>query len=596
MLGLFWKRFYSLLIFLLFIRLGSLLTQIQNPPPLLPDLYLSQESWIQLEVKEVFNPSEKFQKYKARILSADSLPVSNQQVLLYWKKENPPLFTKDKVWLKTKLQPLPKPLNPYQFDYGKYLKRQKIQYVCFQKDKFYIETNSSHWQHKLSYFKKSIYQDLVKSGYTKNSADIIAAMLLGDRAEMDEEIVDNYRKTGVVHVLSISGLHIMIVYTIFYLLLFPIRYLKKGKHIRIIVSLTLIWSYVILVGFQPPVLRSALMILIYQITVLFNRKPNVYHTLALSALILLLFHTNYLFDVGFQLSYSAIFFIVFFHPVYQKIFRPKTKFARNCIGFLGTCISAQLGTFPIATYYFHQTTGLFLAGNLVMVFASNLMIAGGMISIGLNCFNLELPFWISIFNGLIQFCNDYMEWLSQFDLLIFEGISFSVMETFWILGIIILFKFVLETKNFKYIFLFLSCIFLFQIQRYAQNQKLDKKKEIVVFHQTKNTIIGARKNSHLSIYIRNLEDTVRIHRYILQPYIIRERIKTWNYFPLETPSDSVLKSKIVVIQDNSLLNELELKHLPEIIIDGSNYPNFELENSAKVWQTHQSGAKVIPLP
>src|SRR5690606_21161577 len=107
-----------------------------------------------------------------------------------------------------------------------------------------------------------------------------------------------------------------------------------------------------------------------------------------------------------------------------------------------------------------------------MVFASNLMIAGGMMSIGLNCFNVEFPFWISIFNGLIQFCNDYMEWLSQFDLLIFEGISFYVMETFWILGIIILFKFVLETKNFKYIFPFLSCIFLFQIQRYAQNQKL----------------------------------------------------------------------------------------------------------------------------
>ena len=87
-------------------------------------------------------------------------------------------------------------------------------------------------------------------------------MILGNRTEMDKEIEESYRRTGVVHILSISGLHVIMVYSVLFLLS-PVSRLKNGKQIRVLISLILIWSFVILVGFHPPVLRSALMILVF---------------------------------------------------------------------------------------------------------------------------------------------------------------------------------------------------------------------------------------------------------------------------------------------------------------------------------------------
>src|SRR5690606_27192985 len=130
----------------------------------------------------------------------------------------------------------------------------------------------------------------------------------------------------------------MMVYSIFMMLLYPLIFFRNGKIIRILLSLTLIWSFVVFVGFQPPVLRSAVMISVFYITITFKRKPNVYHTLTVSALILLFINPNFLMDVGFQLSFSAVFFIVYLHPIYQKVFRPKNRIANWSVAFLGTSI------------------------------------------------------------------------------------------------------------------------------------------------------------------------------------------------------------------------------------------------------------------
>src|SRR5690606_23433081 len=115
------------------------------------------------------------------------------------------------------------------------------------------------------------------------------------------------------------------------------------------------------------------MISLYYLAMVFRRKPNIYHTLAVSAFILILANPNFIWDVGFQLSYSAVFFIVWLMPVYRKIFPTKNKKLIYVRDFVGTSISAQAGTFPIATYYFHQSSGLFLAGNILMIPASFIM-------------------------------------------------------------------------------------------------------------------------------------------------------------------------------------------------------------------------------
>ncbi len=612
------KRIDFVWIFGIFAIIGGFYTYQFNSSEPLPKSNIDTEVWVKLEIEETYKPSDKFRKYKAKILNVDSTKTENF-TLLYWKRENPEIYPQDEIWLRTKILTTQSPLNPHQFDYAKWLKRQKIQYTIFSDTIFQKTKTGNSIAYKTSHFKRKTYQKLQEIGYSKSSADLIGAMLLGDRTEMDAQMEDHYRKTGVIHILSISGLHVMMVYSMFMILLYPLIYLKNGKIIRILLSLTLIWSFVVFVGFQPPVLRSAVMISVYYITITFRRKPNVYHTLAVSALILLFINPNFLFDVGFQLSFSAVFFIVYFHPIYQKLFRPKSKFSKLTIGFIRTSISAQLGTFPFTVLYFHQTSGLFLAGNLVMIFASYFMMAGGAISLILLEMNVNFSIWIRAFNGFIEFCNCYIAWLSGFDVLIFENISFDGWESFLILCGIIWLKFLWNQPNFKRILIGFGIIFLFQIHQIRTDYKTSRKKEFIVFHQNRNSVIGIRNGKELDVYIQNISDSANVNQYILRPYMLKEGIEkfelkemdsvvhTHHYksenslyfegthlvFHSENSKPIPLTANYILVQNNSDLPIEKIDPKTKIIVDGSNYPNHLKRSEIEIWSTRNQGAKII---
>src|SRR5690606_6521268 len=330
--------------------------------------------------------------------------------------------------------------------------------------------------------------------------------------------------TGVVHILSISGLHVMMVYSVFMVVFFPLVYLPKGKLIRILVCLCAIWLYSFFVGLQPPVLRSSIMLSIYYLTIVFSRKPSIYHTLAVSAFLLLIWNPYFLFDIGFQLSFSAVFFIVWFMPVFMKIFKPKTGFSKLIVGFFATSISAQLGTFPFSAYYFHQSSLLFLAGNAVMLAASYFMIVGGIFSVAVVVFNIDFPFWIFIFNQLIDWANGYVGWLSGFESLIFDRISLRPLDVFLLVSGFVLLRFIFLEFKFRFIVSFLIFIFAFESHRILLNRKLFQKREIIVFHQSRNSVIGIRQGNSMNVLMKNFSDSQKVHNYLIRPYSIKEGV------------------------------------------------------------------------
>lgn len=612
-----YKRTDSVWIFGVFFLIGFIYFVKFNSYQPLSETQIDNEVLVQLEIKEIYKPSEKFRKYKAKILQIDSIPNENH-VLLYWKRENAELFPKDEVWLRTKIFPTQKPLNPHQFYYAKWLRRQNIHYTIFS-DTVYRQSQTEVSYFQFSKYKRKVHQKLLANGYSKSSADLIGAMLLGDRTEMNPQLEENYRKAGVVHILSISGLHVMMVYSIFMILLYPLIFLRNGKTIRILLSLALIWSFVVFVGFQPPVLRSAVMISVFYITITFKRKPNVYHTLSVSALILLLINPNFLLDVGFQLSFSAVFFIVYLHPIYQKLFRPKNKIAKWSVAFLGTSISAQLGTFPIAAYYFHQTSGLFLAGNLAMILASYGMIWGGIVSLALLEINAGFSFWTDLFNGFIKICNQYIEWISSFDAFVFENISFRLFEVILLLIGIVFIRIIWEKPQFKWVLAGVFILFLFQIQNFIRSHQFAKKNEIIVFHQSRNSVIGVRNGFEMEVFVREMEDSNDLKKYLINPYAIHEGIRKvelknmengWakNYFKTDhsiyyegkhliwTNGKNLkngVRSDFVLIQGNSDLNFDSVSPQTHIIMDGSNYPNHLKNAKVPVWRTREKGAMII---
>lgn len=602
-------------ILLIFLLIGIVSFKIHNYHKPIPDNLLAEKGWVNLEIRDIYKPSVKFRKYKAKIKSLDSVNINHNSALLYWKKSYEDLNPGDEIWVNTQIITNKKPLNPYQFDYTKYLKRQGINYTIFSDSMYFKKMKKRSANGFITEFKKEIYLNFIQNGYSKHSADLIGAMLLGDRNEMDNEVEDQYRKTGVVHILSISGLHVMMVYSIFMIIFYPILFLPKGKFIRIFVCLTSIWVYAFFVGFQPPVLRSALMISIYYLAIAFNRKPNIYHTLAVSAFILLLINPNFLFDVGFQLSFSAVFFIVWLMPVFSGILKPKNKLSKALTSFTGTSIAAQLGTFPLSAYYFNQTSGLFLAGNLVMILASYFMIVGGIVSVGLACFEIYPHWWIVSFNFFIKICNEYIEWLSGFDSLIFEKISFNILEVLLILTGVIFLKYVILKSKFQHLIFFFGLILIFEGERIYRVNLLANKQELIIFHQTKNSIIGVRHGKVMDVFISDLNDSARIKKFILRPYTVHEQISElslysftdsvhsfyyksqnvllWNnkkIFINEKRMNLMLQNPdFILLRNNTKVNLDSIPHSTKLIADGSNYPNL-WSHETNIWKTRIDGA------
>lgn len=618
------SKFYflgSLSILLFFTFFGILRFHHFNSKEELNSYLLNEKKWVKLKIENTYRSSEKYRKYKVEILSIDSISTEKTNLLLYWKKENQQLHANDEVWIYAKVQETEPPRNPHQFDYRKYLRRQQIHYTTFSDSVYFIENSGNTWSNKADKFKSEIKTKLLNQGYSKNATDIIGAMLLGDRTDMDPEVEESYRKTGVVHILSISGLHIVMVYTIFYFVFYPLIYLPKGKLIRILLSLMFIWLYAVFVELQPPVARSALMITIFHLALVFRRKPNIYHTLALSALVLLIINPNFIFDVGFQLSYTAVFFIVWLMPVYRKILPLKNRKLIYMRDFTGTSISAQMGTFPIAASYFHQSSGLFLAGNILMVPASFLMILGGMFSVLLAWLNIDFEIWIRLFNGFFWLCNGFITWLSSHENLVFENISFNIFEVYVLLLFILGIRFLVMNYSPNYLISMLALFLIFELSRIHKIYSFSQKEEFIVFNQYKNSVLGIRNGKNLDIFISDETDAVKINPYIVKPYCINEGINSVNYFNMEDEVNLTYKKSkniivwnekkilianrdldlnqndfdYILIQNSSKINSDSISEKTEIILDGSNYPNHLQDSENQIWRTRNSGAKMITV-
>lgn len=196
---------------------------------------------------------------------------------------------------------------------------------------------------------------------------VIAAMALGDKSAMSRELKDVYAVSGASHVLALSGLHLGIIYMLLSLLV-------VGRRFRVVSQVVIvfsIWAFVLLVGMSSSVVRSALMISVYALLSLANRNRASLNALALAAILILLFSPASLYDVGFQLSFSALLAILLIQPLFERPRIVTFLFDRPVLRWLyGLCtvsISAQVGVAPLIAYYFGRFSTYFILTNLLVI-------------------------------------------------------------------------------------------------------------------------------------------------------------------------------------------------------------------------------------
>ena len=201
----------------------------------------------------------------------------------------------------------------------------------------------------------------------KEERSVVSALTLGYRTELAQDTLDYFASTGAMHVLSVSGLHVALIYMI---LGFLLAFLKRGKIGPIIFSVVMIlflWIYAFISGFSPPVQRATVMFTFVIIGNGIRRPVNIYNSLTASALFLILLNPNVLFDVGFQLSYLAILGIVLIQPVLYNILELTNPILKWTWSLFTVSVAAQLMTFPLGLFYFNQFPNLFWLSNFIVV-------------------------------------------------------------------------------------------------------------------------------------------------------------------------------------------------------------------------------------
>lgn len=203
---------------------------------------------------------------------------------------------------------------------------------------------------------------------------LLATLVLGYRQSLPQGVRQQFAAAGVAHVLAVSGFHVAVVCGLLSGLTCMLRRWAWGRLIRLLFLLGGLWGFAFLTGLSASAIRASLMLTFYLVGKHFTLQIDPSNTLAAAAFCMLAYHPYYLFDVGFQLSFLAVWFILAWIPLFQKRMIVRNPLLAYPWNSLLVALAAQLGTFALTFYYFNQVSLLFLWVSLpISVMASWLL-------------------------------------------------------------------------------------------------------------------------------------------------------------------------------------------------------------------------------
>jgi competence protein ComEC len=421
-------------------------------------------------------------------------------------------------------------INPNQFDYGKYLEGKQIYAQLYSdpdeiKISSVIEKNIWYYTAKL---RTKIIRNLEENNFHKAELNVAVALIMGQQQDISPEIIRDYQYAGAVHILSVSGLHIGFILLFITFILKPFPNTKRGSFLKLIVILVSLSLFGILAGLAPSVIRSVTMFSFVAIGMYLRRSTNIYHTLLVSILLILLFQPSFLFDVGFQLSYTALFFILWLQPLLSNIWLTKNKIAAYFWDILTVSFAAQIGAFPLSIYYFHQFPGLFFATNLVIIPFLSIIMALGVLVMTVASFNYVPAIPAKLLEWSIYYLNKIINSIASLEQFVIQDIPFNKYLLLSIYLLIISTIIWFKKPNFNKTAVVLITLIIFQLSYFETHRSIKNQQEWVVFNVKKNTLIAERLGNKVTLYANDsLLKTSRKNK-ILTSYL------TGNFSSLKT--------------------------------------------------------------
>ena len=372
----------------------------------------------------------------------------------------------DVLLLHASLQRLPPPKHPEEFDYRNYLARQNLFLQAYLDDNQWVLWDSAKGNALLrtsARWHQKIIDILRNSDLKQDSKGIAATMLIGDEVMLDDSRSQTFRAAGVSHVLCVSGMHVGIIYLIVDYLLF---FLKGGAWRKVLKSgllLLVIWWYACMLAFSPSVVRSAVMFSFIAVGGLFRRQVRTYSSLLSAAFCMLLFRPLLLFEVGFQLSFLAVWGILWVQPMLQRLWSPHFPPLAFLWSVWSVSIAAQLFTSPVALGCFHQFPVYFLISNVIVMVLAPLVIGVSLFFIMVSSVPFLSALVSKVLNLLVWLMNGGVEWVSRLPHAVWDGFFLTPFQIIVLYVLIFSFLFFLEKRNLPSLLPVLSALLLWII-------------------------------------------------------------------------------------------------------------------------------------
>ena len=546
---------------------------------------------IKLVLVERWKPTLKNNRFLAKIYTINDKPTSGKILINFRKESTSKEFSVGtKMGIHAKILSIQKTLNPDQFDYGSFLKNKSIygQVYVNESSTIVFNTKEKNLYYYSAIFRNRVIENLKKSDFNQKELGVVQALILGQRQDLDPTILQDYQYAGAIHILSVSGLHVGFVLLFLNYLLNFLPNTNRFRIFKVVTIILVLWCFALVAGFSPSVVRSVTMFSFVAIGMFMKRKTYVFYTFYCSIFLILLFQPSFLFDVGFQLSYMAVFFILWLQPELVKLLNPKNKITNHLWQVFTITLTAQLGTMPLSLYYFHQFPGLFFITNLLIMFLMTVIMGVGLLFV-LIAFFTKMPITMAnVLEKLIWFLNLIIEKIASFESFIFKDISFN----FWMMATCYLLVFAVGWffihRNFRTTAILLTAIFLFQISCFSFDFSARNKEEWIVFQERNSSLFLERRGNEIVVFSnkdisgnRNLQSFNVANGTLIKGL---QNVPNLMYFGekkilvLDSSSvfSSLIKPNILVITQSPKINfeRLLSDYKPEIVIvDASNYRN-----------------------
>jgi len=496
---------FSILIFLLFFMTGSgtgILSRPANPglPEGIPVLIRGKvrESPHQVRYNILFDLE------LHQLSSSDTILSTRTVVKVYLP------VPADSIWpvqgeewqFFGKLAPVSTSGNPGSTDFITLMNRKDCWY------NFYVSTGTAflHSNRKIPARRSSFSPELLRQKVTdhwhggEEEVGLLNAVCLGDRSSLTSDMRRDYRVAGGMHLLAVSGLHVGLIWWVLQYMTGWMKKIFRSEKQRIIVEIGLLWFYAFLTGFSSSVCRSVTMFTFFSINRMMGQRIHTVNGILVSSFLLVVIDPIKLLDIGFQLSYTAIFGIVTLYPVIQKAIPLKNRLLGRLRDATSVSVAAQFSTAPLVIFYFHQLPLYATVTSLLAVPLLSILIAVFVCSVPFISLGFRGEFFNFILIKLALLINCSMGHLSSMPGALLDGLQVDrITLVIWLL-VLLMIMVALNIRNRMpwYLVLFLTSASLVWNSLSALNRRSSS--ELLITHFSNASMVIVRESEKVDYY------------------------------------------------------------------------------------------------